>query len=1351
MFEEFQICPYTGLRSFTEEESIYFKGRDENIEQAIEQLQRNKFLMLTGASGDGKSSLVYAGIIPNARAGFLKSKYSQWAVADFRPERSPYKNLCRSLAAQLGIESVQTVESELKHGFSALIELYRNSDLHLDTGSLEWKQADDQGKATLKRKSANLLILADQFEEFFTNPENYHRGAPSRESNLVLNLLLETARIALEEDLPIYIVFTMRSDFIGQCAAFRGLPEYIGFSQFFVPRLNRSQLQQVIEEPAKLSGNRISRRLSERLIHDLTEGGDQLPILQHALSQIWHAADEGKEEMDLIHYAKVGGMPVEELPDEQIPMCKQWFENLSDEVRACYHEPGLQNVLDTHTNKLFSQAPEYFENKTGNSISSEDASFIMKTAFTCLTKIDQSRAVRNRMTLSEITNIINHPELDSKTVGTVLKIFREPGNTFIRPFIFADDEQTELKEDDVLDITHESLIRNWRMLAEWADEEFENHLISLDFGKQLNRWLESDKSNNFLLSIGPLTYFENWYEKVNPNAYWIARYLPEDLDKKKKLEKSKKILADSREFLKLSAKKHMVTRTVMHYGPKRIAAVIGVFALVFLMAFTAMDYMQKQNDYVLESIKNETLDLANRSDLAIQFIVPLITEQMIAGNITTPEVVDGIDNPAQKIKIVTGIASQLVLQGRYEPKDEILLSLHLADSLLNGLDPSGLNAKALSESLQLINDYSATAGLAHYYNPSPDLHEFVISNAGRTAEWATFIFEKQPAGFTDIQNLNTALENALNHRMFTQDEIKNLLGNISPFENASLSGWLKDNYRRDRILFRGAQATYGHRFNGLYQELAYLYAAVGKPEMALQSLDSLLQNQNTYFQNDYATHIENASNVAAVFYMYGHQDKLDSFVSGYTARKSTGAVDFYNRLVSRMMLDLRVSNHLNYYTGFDRVYSNLNLKFSSNEMVSFFFSKMREVIGKESNADSRNFNLAVSYKNEGILLAFRKEIRPDGLADLNLDNHFQNAFNYYKEVSGNYLNQPINTISTSGADNITVPRKFLFQYPDYRVSFHPFEPRDIVVSYNSPSFIEYLIANDLFDRVYTDRESLRYFELWLLDYNIAMSSRDILMKDPIEQGILESIAEELENIGADGFADINILYLHLSRNAFEQDEPRKGIAFLKKINSGRLLNAFQYNNFFFANSYSLEMVGDAVANLTVNGEFELAYDFVNVFRNEVNRSSIYAYASQLVSLDEHSQEYAVQLLDSAVVEMNRLKNSSAFQPNRLNTAIAMMYVTPQINEEEAYKVIKNSPEKFESLQRFSLAYAKDGDLYNGLVQIPDLVSSSDRVAFYGRIIEGHNLRIEYGPDWNKFKNNEFIFIRRFLPYINESL
>ena len=104
MQETNTICPYTGLRSFTEEESLYFKGRDEQIDQVAKLLEQNKFLMLTGASGEGKSSLIYAGLIPNARAGFFKAKYTNWVVTDFRPERAPVKNMASSVAETFGAQ-----------------------------------------------------------------------------------------------------------------------------------------------------------------------------------------------------------------------------------------------------------------------------------------------------------------------------------------------------------------------------------------------------------------------------------------------------------------------------------------------------------------------------------------------------------------------------------------------------------------------------------------------------------------------------------------------------------------------------------------------------------------------------------------------------------------------------------------------------------------------------------------------------------------------------------------------------------------------------------------------------------------------------------------------------------------------------------------------------------------------------------------------------------------------------------------------------------------------------------------------------------------------------------------------
>ncbi len=110
------ICPYPGLRSFTEEESLYFKGRDLQVDQISALLEQNKFLMVTGASGEGKSSLIYAGLVPNARAGFFNAKYSNWLVAAFRPERNPLGNMAQSFAHQLN-EQASTVETELRPGF----------------------------------------------------------------------------------------------------------------------------------------------------------------------------------------------------------------------------------------------------------------------------------------------------------------------------------------------------------------------------------------------------------------------------------------------------------------------------------------------------------------------------------------------------------------------------------------------------------------------------------------------------------------------------------------------------------------------------------------------------------------------------------------------------------------------------------------------------------------------------------------------------------------------------------------------------------------------------------------------------------------------------------------------------------------------------------------------------------------------------------------------------------------------------------------------------------------------------------------------------------------------------------
>lgn len=1347
MFEEFQVCPYTGLRSFTEEESLYFKGREEHIEQASEQLQRNKFLMLTGASGDGKSSLVYAGIIPVARAGFLKSRYTQWCVADFRPERTPFQNLCRSLARQLDIPNAHTVEAELQHGFSALVDLYRNSKRFVDTESMEWSQADADQQARMKREAGNLIILVDQFEEFFTNPENYHQGVPSAESNLVLNLLLETARIALEEDLPIFVVFTMRSDYIGQCAAFRALPEYIGFSQFFVPRLNRSQLQQVIEEPAQLSGNRITRRLTERLIHDIEEGVDQLPILQHALNQIWHAANNGNEEMDLIHYAMVGGMSRQELPDEDAPRFDTWFGSLNDVIKACYKEPNLQNVLDTHTNKLYEQAAEYYQVKTGRSITSADAKSIIKTIFTCLTKIDQSRAVRNRMTLQEITDIIGRPEVSTEMVGMIVNIFREPGNTFIRPFITEDAESQTLLPATVLDITHESLIRNWQYLEEWAIEEYTNYTLSLDFEQQLNRWVESDQSRGFLLSIGQLTYFENWYNRVKPNAAWIARYLSEDFNKEKKKKKANQLLIDGKQFLRQSASKHVITRTVMRYGPRRIAAVLAIVAVLTLSSFALVDYMRKQNEAVLQSIKLETIQLANKEKLSPEFPVPLIVEQLMLNNMTIEETINGIESLNQQISIATGMAGHLIVQGRYEPADEIRTSLTLADSLLDVLSYPRGDPKAIESGLKRIRLFAATVSLGYFYSGHDYIKTLVEKHAKRAGEWAVNVLKEQPTDFDDFQSLTFALEFAINHKALSDQTIRQLLAILSPYEGAEWSDWIKSNFARDKQLIRST-VGYGLKHNGLFQELAYLYAALGDAGNALKCIDTLIHNNESYYQNDYGTIMDNATNVAGVFAIYRHDQALSDFVTGYSSKKGESKTDFYNRIVSRQLVDYTTVENLNFYSISGETVYNLNLKLSDSDLSSYLFARYREEIERIADVNERNLQLALAYKNEGILHNYRKEFK--GLPHTDGDDEmYRQGMAYFLKVSEQHLNTRRSIIGQSGADVAMLPSKLLFLYPDYKVTFHPNEPRSWLYSYQTPSYVEFLLRDDRFDQLYKTEEDLSYFESWTRNYHAMMTTRDYFMRDPAPLATLEQLANKMEQRQVSSAVDLDMLYLHLGVDAFNNNQPELAVKALKRIETNKLLNAFQYKGFVFINTFGFELVATAIAHLYQQGEIELAQQLLNVFKKEVNRSSLYGYASQLLSLYSDRADLAQVLLDSAIVEMNRIENAANFQPNRHQVAIAQMYLNPTQNREVAYRTIKNSFNKFAAMTRFSKAFAFRGLLFEGMEQCPPLVSTADRSAFLHDALYGYNLQLETKPEWKKYRDNHLFVFRRFLPYVDE--
>ena len=216
--------PYPGLRPFQREESDIFFGRNKQIDELLDRLDRQHFVAVTGPSGCGKSSLVQAGLIAGLESGLMLKAGARWRVAGLRPGNNPLRSLADRLldATALGSEraadpnAAEHLLATLRRGPLGLVEALRQTPLPERT---------------------NLLVLVDQFEELFRYQESQaamqttpsRRQHPSDEADAFVALLLATAA---EQSTPIYIVITMRSDYLGHCSMFTGLPEAINESQY---------------------------------------------------------------------------------------------------------------------------------------------------------------------------------------------------------------------------------------------------------------------------------------------------------------------------------------------------------------------------------------------------------------------------------------------------------------------------------------------------------------------------------------------------------------------------------------------------------------------------------------------------------------------------------------------------------------------------------------------------------------------------------------------------------------------------------------------------------------------------------------------------------------------------------------------------------------------------------------------------------------------------------------------------------------------------------------------------------------------------------------------------------------
>ena len=1299
MIEAQTICPYTGLRSFTEEESLYFKGRDIQVDQITALLEQNKFLMVTGASGEGKSSLIYGGLIPNARAGFFKAHNTNWVVADFRPERSPVVNMSKALAEEFERQPA-TIETELRRGFSSLIDLYTNSEYYIDEQDAHWKQLAESDQKEKRRKAANLLILVDQFEEFFTNPENFFNESLSQDSQIVVNLILETARIALKRNLPVYVVCTMRSDFIGQCAAFRGLPEYIGFSQFFVPRLKRKDLKQVIEQPAILSGNRITQRLVERLVFDLAEGIDQLPILQHALSQIWLAADHGREEMDLIHYAMVGGMPAHELPDDDQHKFLQWFKELPEYKQEYFQSAGLNKVIEIHANSLYEGAWEYHNaSHPEKPVTKQDAKKIVALTFACLTKIDNSRAVRNRMTVRQITDIINTPGISTDVAGSVLSIYREEGNAFIRPFRTEDPATHTLGADTVLDITHESLIRNWNKLDEWANTEFEYYTTYLDFKAQLDRWKKSGKSNGYLLPIGPLTYFENWYAKCRPNTGWINRYA----ENKGQTEiNASEVLSDTREFLRRSARKVAVTRAFMKYGTQRIAAVLAIFIMLTLSGFYWYDAEQKRNERVIEQVRAQAKNL---------LASPEVDNNTKATYLLTEERYD----PGSLLPYLAGLELKSRIGLSIEVYKQLLefdkhFSNPIKDDLVQFITKCFGDAESGKDpEFALIHRNKLAILLAYdeYHNPNKERRKTMVDLTEANHQLVINFFANPELYKPTVPvELNLAIQLWLTFGRPDQQKIRELINLISPLAGEKAVASFKVYYPKGSFEPNGREAS---DFNGGHHMLATLFGAAGDVDHITWCFQTIINNgQRNYLE--LARVFNNHINVLGYLYQYGHRAKVPQVIQ-WIGSNSQGnpPITLYRNAVLRAgyithLFPINIYKQSRSYKG----YFNLNLCMADREVFYALMEDYEKAIMDVKDPEERNFLLAMNYKRKAMFIHKYNYDRSLPVDHAELNALFDKAIDHFQKIGNNFLSTTVPiTIPyfTDGVRNRQFTRRQLFIYPDYMDGWFS-RP------YHSDAFFAYLKTRDLLSELYKTESDLESLHLWIskaYEQHTFINSITYRNDYPLPDQVLTDILSFASAHPQGKNFDKNLPLIILANRFLERGDSVNGLKYFRQLDQAIIQRS--YNRYeYIETTFFMNQIKDLCVNLALLGKHKEAT--VLAERMEKDYQRVYSYifmAEKMYRMDTSAKSFVY--LDSALSISRKIDFNMSPLDSRFNLVHVLASIGGQEINSKALEIVRDFTQNARTFGMFSMIWgvAREGNYYRAMTSIPSTFTESNEV------------------------------------------
>lgn len=421
-------CPYRGLSAFREEDAPFFFGREAFTNQLTAAIHRKQLVAVIGASGSGKSSVVFAGLIPQLRSsgtGILPVlEKENWLIISYRPGDRPFFSLATALIPQLEphlSETDQLVES------NKLATALDSQDLRL---------SDVIDRILRKHSDRSQLLLAiDQFEELYTLSHNH------RESQRWLDSLLT----AIQGIPQLTIVLTLRADFLGQALSYRPFADALQNADVKLGPMNREELNRAIAQPAQKVGMLIEEGLTERILDAVEGEPGNLPLLEFALTLLWEKPRNGR--LNHAAYKEIGGV----------------------ESALALHAQDVYDKLNSKEQRI---AKRIFLELTQLGAGTEDTRRqVLKQDL--LAHGGPETGFFDENTSLKLADSIKNPVSLVDSEALVESVIQQLAAAKL---IVTSELVQGLTPTATVDVVHEALIRHWPLLRRWVEENREKLL-----------------------------------------------------------------------------------------------------------------------------------------------------------------------------------------------------------------------------------------------------------------------------------------------------------------------------------------------------------------------------------------------------------------------------------------------------------------------------------------------------------------------------------------------------------------------------------------------------------------------------------------------------------------------------------------------------------------------------------------------------------------------------------------------------------------------------------------------------------------------------------------------------------